>query len=109
MKLAIPWGTVMVGSFGSLVCRNYSFLAVATWYEFAILLEPTVPLFFRWLETFLNTFHNLPAAILTEIIPLYQCIHIRQRGTHLQHQFPSQDFLFYGSMSDVDNCWKISN
>ena len=75
----------------------------------AILLEPTVPLFFQLEETILNISHNLPATILAKMIPLYQYIHIRQRRTCLQHQYPLQDFLFYGSMSDVDNCWKISD
>ena len=75
----------------------------------AILLEPTVPLFFQLEETILNISHNLPAKILAKMIPLYQYIHIRQRRIHLQHQYPLQDFLFYESMSHVDNCWKILN
>ena len=73
----------------------------------SILPEPTVPLFFRRLETSRNTSYNLPAIILTKMISSYLYIHIRPRRIHLQHQCLVQDFLSYGSMSDVGNCWKI--
>lgn len=59
----------------------------------SILPEPTVPLFFRRLETSRNTSYNLPATILTKMISSYLYIHIRPRRIHLQHQCLVQDFL----------------